>query len=295
MLHALCSYEAIFKEYALAWYSELTTAERQNLRVSKQQGQVRFPAKSLLQALGRWPAWVVEQQHKQQEQQQQQELQQRNASVTASSRGRGGRRGRARASASAATTQQSAPQLQLSHTLEAHSSWADCMQNARLGGVIIFAEASVKQGGGQTVRVTQGKHRRADEFSWVLLFSESNLQAGGMTFFKVSRILQHTDGTGLVHTVLSGDQHSSVFVDGQGRRRVDVDPFIGMPVISAQPDRPQAGGLPAGHSVGVPCQQAVYNVSVLEHPSKPGKLVCLARQPQAIFTAAGQPTPGSFT
>jgi hypothetical protein len=265
--HFLRSYPELFGQYALAWFDQLTPTQQQNLRVTKEAGHVRFTPKGLSRALRDWPTWVT---------QQQEQLEQ---GGNAASRGRGRARAQARLQ-------------QWQDTLASHSNWAECFNNAFAGRITHFAEVLVKPAGvGQSIRVTESSHRRAGEFSWVLLAADSTSESApaGMTFMKVGMVLQHTDGRNVLHMLMYGDLHTS----GSAGGGADVDPFIGMPVFSKQPDRAEAGGLPAGFKVCVPCQQAAYNITVLRHPdpSKDDMLVCLARQPDPVFQAAEMSCP----
>jgi hypothetical protein len=161
---------------------------------------------------------------------------------------------------------------------------------------------------GKSVRVVPANHRRAAEFSWVLVNPSVK---GSMTFMKVDMILQHTPGPSLCddgssssssgssssgdgdarqEQILFGDLHSSLNASAAGG--VALHPFIGMPVLSAMPDANRLGILPTGFKVCAPCEAArLSRMSVLPLQGEPDKLVCLTRHPQTLFDAANLPTP----
>jgi hypothetical protein len=245
----------LFREFLHSWYQQLTTVQKGRMGFTRSDSVAlgyKYRIGDLNQALSKWAEWVRTQKQRRQQQQQQQRPE-----------GLG---------------------LVTADRLARHDRWSECVSDLRLRS---YSEACVIQPHNRSVRVVPAQHRGAAEFSWVLVHPVL-ADASYMTFFKVDRIVKHTNGDGVVAELLFGDLHSSRCASGG----VALHPFIGMPVFSSTPDPNHSGVLPAGFKVCVSCSNArLSGMSVLPLPDDPDKLVCLTRQPTTLFTAAGLPTP----
>jgi hypothetical protein len=138
-------------------------------------------------------------------------------------------------------------------------------------------------------RVVGQGHSRYAEFGWVVLkrWYEDGSPVKHMCFMHVFEVVGHTGGNGDSQAIfLYGQLHSSKAADGD----VDLDAFVGLPVLHKKPDRE--------HSTTVACisadQVATIDISVVPHSCQPQMLQVLVRSPADFFLSAGYLLPVRF-
>eukprot|EP00775_Hariotina_reticulata_P000311 gene312-523_t len=246
------TYRKMFLEFLNSWFNSLTRTQRQALSIVRlPSGELSYKLKALHQALIQWHGWAVQQMK----------------ALTAAVANAAAQPGPTGVMQLKSQQQQMAVQLCWSKSIT-------CLVAAR------FTEAVVNG-----KRVVCSNHSRAAEFSWVLL-KRWDEDIGHMCFMHVFDIVGHTDGNGDKHIMLYGELHSSKAAHGG----IDVDPFVGLPVMSVKADKE--------HHTTCACIAAEVvastDISVVSHSSRQGMLQVLVRSPAALFLPAGYALPIRF-